>query len=589
MTGPREPGFKGPGRVGDYRVLRPLGEGGQGVVHLGESPGGALVAIKVLHARFAANPEIRRRFLREAEIAASVAAFCTARVIGTGMADEQPYIVSEYVSGPSLDALVRSGGPRIGSGLERLAVSTLTALASIHRAGIVHRDFKPSNVILGPEGPVVIDFGIARAVDHMTSSTDLAGTPAYMSPEQLTDESLTPASDMFSWASTMIFAATGRAAFPASSVPAILHAVLNSEPDVSGVPQPLRSLVAACLAKDPAARPAADRLLRDLTGETIGGPVPGGPRPVPRQVPQPAPLRANAHPEGRTLVDLAAPAGRGLPAGARYRPEPGPTSPSAGLAPRAPAGRRLRWPVLAVAAAATALAVTAGVILVPSWIGEQKAVGSSEVSTPPKAKGPLDPEAFPKVDVADRFADNAPERYAAHRPSGDEAVPAISVGSGRFVGSGSEPFFGIIGGPGTPSSDKAVSVLTADTFAGTEQPEDSVFVGWVKDGDNYVTAWYNHTRKASGINVRVNGGFLETHGEVPLTLEGGDRFALMLSGGTITSFAENDGVWRTLNTATIGDVLATPQARQQYRYAFGLRGSTGSISVAGLEGRSAAG
>lgn len=462
----------------------------------------------------------------------------------------------------------------------------------------MHRDFKPSNVILGPEGPVVIDFGIARAVDHMTSSTDLAGTPAYMSPEQLTDESLTPASDMFSWASTMIFAATGRAAFPASSVPAVLHAVLNGEPDVSGVPQPLRSLVAACLAKDPAARPAADRLLRDLTGETVGGPAPGGPPPVPQQgtrpvprpgPPLPGPPRADAHPEGRTLVDPAVPAGQGLPAGARYRPEPGPTSPSAGLAPRAPEGRRLRWPVLVVAAAATALAVTAGVILVPSWIGEQQAVGSSEVSALPKAKGPLDLEAFPKVDVADRFADNAPEWYAAYRPSGDEAVPAISVGSGRFVGSGSEPFFGIIGGSGALPSDRAVSVLTTGTFAGTGQPEDSVFVGWVKDGDNYVTAWYNHTRKASGINVRVNGGFLETHGEVPLTLEGGDRLALVLSGETITSFAENDGVWRTLNVATIGDVLATPQARQQYRYAFGLRGSTGSIGVAGMEGRSAAG
>lgn len=579
VTGPREPGFKGPERIGDHRVLRPLGEGGQGVVYLGESPGGARVAIKVLHAQFAADPEVRRRFLREAEIATSVAAFCTARVIGTGMANERPYIVSEYVPGPSLDELVRSGGPRIGSGLERLAVTTLTALASIHRAGVVHRDFKPSNVILGPEGPVVIDFGIARALDHLTSNTDLAGTPAYMSPEQLTDESLTPASDMFSWASTMIFAATGRAAFPASSVPAVLHAVLNSEPDVSGVPHPLRSLVTACLAKDPAARPAADRLLRDLTGETIGGPATIGQRPVP----QPGPLRAGAHPEGQTLVDLA------VPAGAQYRPGSGPTSPSAGLAPRAPERRRTRWPVLVVAATATVLAVIAGVVLVPSWIGEQEAAKSSEVSTPPKAKGPLDLEAFPKVDIADRFADNAPERYAAHRPSGEEAVPAISVGSGRFVGSGSEPFFGIVAGPGTLSSDRAVSVLTTGTFAGTEQPEDSVFVGWSKDADNYVTAWYNHTRKASGINVRVNGDFLETSGEIPLTLEGGDRFALMLSGQTITSFAENDGVWRTLNVATIGDVLATPQARQQYRYAFGLRGSTGSITVAGLEGRSAAG
>jgi len=242
-----------------------------------------------------------------------------------------------------------------------------------------------------------------------------------------------------------------------------------------------------------------------------------------------------------------------------------------------------------MAAVATALAVTAGVVLVPPWIGEQEAVGSAEVSTPPKAKGPLDLESFPTVDVTDRFADNAPERYTTHRPFDAEAAPAVSVGSGTFAASGSEPFFGLVTGAGTPSSGKAVSVLTVNTFAGTEQPEDSVFVGWTKDTGNYVTAWYNHTRKESGINVRVNGEFLETHDAIPLTLERGDRFALMLSGETITSFAENDGVWRTLNIAAIGDVLATAQARQQYRYAFGLRGSTGSITVAGLEGRSAAG
>jgi hypothetical protein len=134
-------------------------------VYLGESPERVRVAIKVLHARLAADPKVRRRFLREAEVAASVAAFCTARVICIGMLGERPYIVSEYVPGPSLDALVKSDGPRSGSGLERLAVSTLTALASIHRGGIVHRDFKPGNVILGTEGPVVIDFGIARALD----------------------------------------------------------------------------------------------------------------------------------------------------------------------------------------------------------------------------------------------------------------------------------------------------------------------------------------------------------------------------------------------------------------------------------------
>ncbi|WP_327586454.1 serine/threonine protein kinase [Nonomuraea sp. NBC_00507] len=244
---------------------------GQGSVFLGESPDGQRVAIKMLHARYAADADTRRCFLREAEVAARVAAFCTARVIGTGLVAERPYIVSEYVPGTSLDELVKRDGPRTGSGLERLPVSTLTALASIHSAGIVHRDFKPSNVILGPEGPVVIDFGIARAIDHVTSNTSLLGTPAYMSPEQLSAETLSPASDMFSWAGTMVFAASGRIPFSGVVVPAILHAILHAEPEVSAVPGPLRPLVLACLAKDPTARPAAAQVLRDLTGRTNTG------------------------------------------------------------------------------------------------------------------------------------------------------------------------------------------------------------------------------------------------------------------------------------------------------------------------------
>ncbi|SEG97851.1 Serine/threonine protein kinase [Nonomuraea solani] len=521
MTVPRALEYQ---RLGEYRISARLGEGGQGTVYLGESPGGQRVAIKVLHARSAGDPETRRRFLREAEVAASVAAFCTARVLGTGVVDERPYLVSEYVPGPSLDELVKRDGPRSGSGLERLAVSTLTALASIHGAGVVHRDFKPANVILGPEGPVVIDFGIARALDHMTSNTQVAGTPSYMPPEQFTDQPLTPASDMFSWASTMVFAATGRTAFPGSSVPAILHAILHAEPNVSGVPEPLRPLVAACLAKDPAARPAAARLLRDLTG---------------------------GDPNGRTMVDL----------------------------PTEPLVRRRRSTKIAVAAVAAALVVTAGVLVVPSWLGGRNDAASLTAGTS------LDLAALPKVEVDDRFAGDSSRRYATYRPFPEEGLPSITVGEGRFTGGGSAPFFGMVAGPAALSSAQAVSVLTAGTFTGSGRFEDSVFVGWVKDGDNYLTAWYNNTRKATGFDLRARGSFMKAQDEVPLTLAPGDRFALLLVGGTVTSYAEHGGKWRRLHTASIGETLATPQTRQQYRYGFGLRATTGTISVTRTEGR----
>ncbi|WP_181449340.1 serine/threonine-protein kinase [Nonomuraea aridisoli] len=260
------PRSEAPVRIGGYGVVRRLGEGGQGTVFLGESPGGAQVAIKMLHSCVAADSHVRNGFWCEAEIAASVAAFSTARVLETGFAEERPYIVSEYVPGPSLEELVKGDGPRTGSGLERLAVTTLTALTSIHAAGIVHRDFKPANVIMGPEGPVVIDFGIALAANTAAGTTGPLGTPAYMSPEQFDDQPLTPASDMFSWAGTMVFAATGRPAFAKSTVPATLNAIFHAKPDLSGVPETLRPLVAACLAKDPAARPAAVDVLCELVG-----------------------------------------------------------------------------------------------------------------------------------------------------------------------------------------------------------------------------------------------------------------------------------------------------------------------------------
>ncbi|MEV1206578.1 hypothetical protein, partial [Microbispora rosea] len=147
------------------------------------------------------------------------------------------------------------------------------------------------------------------------------------------------------------------------------------------------------------------------------------------------------------------------------------------------------------------------------------------------------------------------------------------------------PFFGLAAGPVALSSADAISVVTAGEFAGTGSPEDSVFVGWVKDAGTYVTAWYNNTRKQSGINVRVGGRFLDTPGDAPLTLKPGDRFALALSGDTITSFAYTGGQWRPLRTADIGGTLATPQAREGFRYGFGLRGTSGTIAVAGLEGR----
>ncbi|WP_285786077.1 NEW3 domain-containing protein [Microbispora sp. NBRC 16548] len=198
----------------------------------------------------------------------------------------------------------------------------------------------------------------------------------------------------------------------------------------------------------------------------------------------------------------------------------------------------------------------------------------------------LDPDAYGTAEVDDDFGADTSAGYTLYRPEGGEALPAVTAGGGRFAGSGAQPFFGLAAGPAGLSSADAISVVTAGEFAGTGSPEDSVFVGWVKDAGTYVTAWYNNTRKQSGVNVRVGGRFLDTPGDAPLTLKPGDRFALVLSGDTVTSFAHTGGQWRPLRTADIGGTLATPQAREGFRYGFGLRGTSGTITIAGLEGRS---
>ncbi|MFG1705626.1 serine/threonine-protein kinase [Nonomuraea sp. M3C6] len=250
----RRPGE--PEWIGHYRVLQSLGRGGQGSVYLATAPNGVRVAVKVL--RDLVDETARARFAREVDAARRVATFSTARVLDVNISGQHAYIVSEYVAGPSLEQLVRKHGPRDEDSLTRLALSTAGALAAIHKAGVVHRDFKPSNVLIGHDGPRVIDFGIARALDQVTvTSGKMMGTPPYMSPEQLTGEAVGPASDVFSWAVTIMFAATGRPAFGEDTVPAVFNRVLTVHPDLSPLPPALRGIVGACLNKRPEDRPSA--------------------------------------------------------------------------------------------------------------------------------------------------------------------------------------------------------------------------------------------------------------------------------------------------------------------------------------------
>ncbi|WP_192809053.1 ABC transporter substrate-binding protein [Actinomadura montaniterrae] len=266
-----------PERLGDYRLTGLLGEGGQGAVYLAEDEPGHRVAVKLLHARFSTDPKARSRFAAEVAVAQRVSAFCTARILDSDVEGDRPYIVSEYIDGPSLSAALADGGPRRGADLDRLAIGTMTALAAIHQAGVVHRDFKPANVLLAADGPRVIDFGIARALDATgTLSSTAVGTPAYMAPEQISGAPVGPAADVFAWGATMAFAATGRPAFGQDSIPAVMHRILNMAPDLGMMPEPLRGVVADCLSKDPALRPASQQVLATLLTLAGNPPKPGG-------------------------------------------------------------------------------------------------------------------------------------------------------------------------------------------------------------------------------------------------------------------------------------------------------------------------
>ncbi len=263
-----------PTEIGGCRLIGRLGVGGQGTVYLAEPvQGGARVALKCLSTEALEDPRVRQRFVREAEAARQVASFCTAAVLAAYFDTEPPYIVSEYVEGRSLSQRIRQDGPMAGGDLGRLAVATATALVAIHEAGIVHRDFKPGNVLLGDGGARVIDFGIAQITQGagtLTNST--IGTPAFMAPEQIGHGNATPASDVFAWGAVMAFAATGASPFDGGTVPNVLHNVLHTEPDLRALPNELRPLVAAALDKDPAARPAAMDVLMSLLGRQ-GRPV----------------------------------------------------------------------------------------------------------------------------------------------------------------------------------------------------------------------------------------------------------------------------------------------------------------------------
>ncbi len=251
-----------PLQIGRYRLLRRLGAGGMGTVYLGESPGGRLFAVKRVHRELAKDPLFIEKFRKEIAAAKKVGGVYTAAVVEANTEVMPPWLATAYVQGPSLADTVKQLGPLSELAVWRLAGGLIEALQAVHECDLVHRDLKPDNVLLALDGPQVIDFGISRVLaDSGSSSGRFAGTPAYMSPEQVIGEAIGPASDVFSLGSVLAFAASGEAPFWYDQIYTQIYRVINYEPDLSALPEGIRKVVEDCLRKDAAKRPTLAKLL----------------------------------------------------------------------------------------------------------------------------------------------------------------------------------------------------------------------------------------------------------------------------------------------------------------------------------------
>ncbi|WP_406184211.1 serine/threonine-protein kinase [Streptomyces sp. NBC_01006] len=259
-----------PRTIGAYRLLGRLGSGGMGRVYLGRSAGGRTVAVKIVHPHFASDEEFRARFRREVEAARRVGGEWTAPVLDADPEAAVPWVATGYVAGPSLGGAVAAHGPLPEASVRAVGEGLARALVAVHGLGLVHRDVKPSNVMLTLDGPRLIDFGIARATDGTASLTSTGvsiGSPGYMSPEQILGKGITGAADVFSLGAVLAFAATGRPPFTGDNSATLLYKVVHEPPELDAVPVGgLRELIAACLAKAASDRPAPAEIADALAG-----------------------------------------------------------------------------------------------------------------------------------------------------------------------------------------------------------------------------------------------------------------------------------------------------------------------------------
>ncbi|MGA4850540.1 serine/threonine-protein kinase [Streptomyces sp. G5(2025)] len=449
--------------IGPYRLLGRLGSGGMGRVYLGRSEGGRTVAVKIVHPHFALDEEFRARFRNEVEAARLVGGDWTAPVLDADPEAAVPWVATGYAAGPSLTEAVREGAPLPAHSVRVLGAGLAEALAHVHGLGLVHRDVKPSNVLLTLDGPRLIDFGIARATDGTASLTATGvsvGSPGYMAPEQILGKGVTGAADVFSLGAVLVYGATGQPPFPGDSSAALLYKVVHEEPELGALRGDVRVLAAACLAKDPAARPAPEELARRLAPEGAARLVAAGwlPGPVVERVSRSAvrlldlDTGAGDAPSGPVAFDKAAvggafgppdpsyaslPADAPSPADAEEAPAlsaPPPPRPPGKLsvsvaatsAPEGPNGRGRKVScTVALAVAGALAAVTVGTMFVLGMLSKDEPLNGSRDRNdqPPAATGAPRP--------TETAAGKVPEAYLG-KWSGKAAASGGTIPLGTF-------------------------------------------------------------------------------------------------------------------------------------------------------------
>lgn len=423
-----------PRQIGGFEILGRLGAGGMGSVYVGRSRGGRLVAVKVIRSGVDSDPRYRARFRHEVQALRGVASLFTAAVVDADPDGEPPWLATEFIPAPTLDEAVRTFGPLPASTLHSLGCGLAEALHAIHSGGTAHRDIKPANILLAADGPRIIDFGIAVGAEAPASPDDplaarltttgvIIGTPGYLSPEQAHGMRAGAASDVFALGCVLVFAGAGRPPFASTSLAELLRQVVQDEPYLGDLPEPLRGLAARCLAKEPEERLTAHALLERLAAiapplfgpdwlpPTLQGLVAGR---AAAQWQPPAPPASPASPASSNAeaATETAPARPVVP----QRPTPPPAGP-----PGAPAARFARRRPLAIvlsAVVAVAAAVTVPLVLADDSNGK-KHKGNSSIGNTGAKSSPLPSTATPS-------SSGTPNSPGAQRSS--SSPPANSAG-----------------------------------------------------------------------------------------------------------------------------------------------------------------